>query len=335
MEYKDYYKILGVNKDADEKEIKKAYRRLARELHPDVNDAPDAAERFKDVNEAYQVLSDPDKRAKYDQLGASYQRWQQTGGGAGTYDWSQWSGGFPGGQRVEYTGSSADIFSEFFRVIFGSNEGFRAASGAGDFDELLQQAYGTPRTERARERQRGRDLDTEVEVTLEEAFHGTTRLISKDGSRKQVKIPRGVRTGTKVRIAGEGMVGRTGQAGDLYLIVKVLEDERFERDGDDLYEDILIDLYTAVLGGEVQVETVTGKVTLRINEGTQNGQLIRLRGRGMPKLKQADQYGDLYVRVNVEVPANLTEREKALFRELARMYLHGPYEGEMDGENYT
>jgi curved DNA-binding protein len=298
MEYKDYYKILGVSKDADPKEIKKAYRKLAREYHPDVNPDPQAEARFKEINEAHEVLSDPEKRAKYDRLGQSYQQWQRTGSNAGGFDWSPWTGGM----RVEYS-DAGDLFSDFFQAIFG---GAGRPTGGMSFDDLFGSVGGGRSV-------RSHDIETQVEISLEEAYHGTTRLLSKDGRRLQVKIPRGARTGTKVRIAGEGSTGR----GDLYIKVVVASDPRFERDGDDLYQDITIDLYTAVLGGEIQVPTMTGKVTLKVNPGTQPGQLIRLRGRGMPNLRKKDTFGDLYVRIQVDIPQDLSAKERALFKELA------------------
>jgi curved DNA-binding protein len=311
MEYKDYYKILGVPRNADAKAIKKAFRQLARQYHPDANpDDPHAEERFKEINEAYEVLSDPEKRAKYDRLGQSYQQWQRAGGQPGSFDWSQWISGMPGGVRVEY-GDAGDLFSDFFQAIFGGDPfgGVRGQAAGMGFEDLLRNSRV-----RSSRSVRGQDLDTPVEITLEEAYHGTTRLLSKDGRRLQVKIPRGARTGTRVRIAGEGAGG-----GDLYLNVKVKDDPRFERKGDDLYEDVTINLYTAVLGGEVQVPTMTGRVTLKISPGTQPGQLIRLRNKGMPKLRQPDEYGDLYVRVGVEIPKELSAKERALFKELAHI----------------
>lgn len=311
MDYKDYYKILGVPRDADGAAIKKAYRKLARQYHPDMNpDNPQAEAKFKELNEANEVLSDPEKRAKYDQLGASYQQWQRGGGAPGGFDWSQWVSGTPGqgGIHFEYA-SNDNLFSEFFQSIFGSAPfGGRGGQGV-DFDNL----FGGARQPRQSRRVQSQDLDTEVAITLEEAYHGTTRLLSKGGRRLQVKIPRGARTGTKVRIAGEGMT----EGGDLYLRVTVSDDQRFERRDDDLYENVTINLYTAVLGGDVQVPTMTGKVTLKINPGTQPGQLIRLRGKGMPRLRKPDEAGDLYARVDVEIPKDLTAKERALFRELA------------------
>lgn len=315
MEYKDYYKTLGVDRNAEEKEIKKAYRKMARQYHPDVNPGDKAAEEhFKDINEAYEVLSDPEKRRKYDQLGSSWQQWQRTGRDPGGFDWSQWfsraqPGG--GGVRVEYgdLGDLEDLlgrggFSDFFQSIFGG--------------------MGAPRTgwtqaQQARPR-RGQDYTQPVEITLEEAFQGTTRMIQKDGRRLEVKIPPGVMTGSKVRVAGEGGPGLTGgTSGDLYLEVNVLPHSVFEREGDDLHCEVPVNLYTVVLGGEVKVPTLSGDVILAIPPETQGDKTFRLRGKGMPNLHNPKKRGDLYARLRVQVPQKLTQREKELFRELASL----------------
>jgi len=313
VEYKDYYQILGVDRDATEDEIKRAYRRLARKYHPDVNPGDKAAgERFKEINEAYEVLSDPEKRRKYDRLGAAWQEWERMGGRPGDFDWSRWVSTAPGGQRVYVRyGTAEDLedlfggsspFSDFFTQIFG---GLGGAPGGFEF--------------RTRSR-RGQDLEQEVEISLEEAYHGTTRLLQKDGRRLQVKIPPGAYTGLRIRMAGEGGPGAAGgEPGDLYLRVRVAPHPRFERRGDDLYTTVPVDLYTAVLGGKVRVETLSGPVMLTIPPGTQNGQTFRLRGKGMPKLRRKGQYGDLYARVEVRLPTRLTPRQRELFEELRRL----------------
>jgi curved DNA-binding protein len=306
MEYKDYYKILGVDRNADEKEIKKAYRRLARQHHPDVNPGDKAAEaRFKEINEANEVLSDPEKRRKYDALGQQYQRWQQTGGQTGGFDWSQWAGaGQPGGSRVEYAdfgdlfGSSG--FSDFFEAIFG---GAGAASrGAG------------------RSSARGRDLEHEVEITLEDAFSGAQLMLEVNGRKLEVKIPAGVRTGSRVRVAGEGLASAgSGARGDLYLRIKVMPHPTFERRDNDLHCEVQIDLFTALLGGEARVPTLSGPVVLRIPAGTQTGKVFRLSGQGMPALKTPKERGALYAKARVILPESLSDREQELVREWARL----------------
>jgi len=309
MEYKDYYKILGVERNASDKEIKRAYRQLARKYHPDVNPGDRTAEeRFKEINEAYEVLSDPEKRRKYDELGANYQQWQRAGGRPGDFDWSQWMSGTPGGRiHVEY-GDLSDLFggsgafSDFFQTIFGG----MGARGAG-----FQQAYGGAA--------RGQDVEQPVQITLEEAFTGTKRLLRSGSRTLEVKIPAGVRTGSRIRMAGEGGVSRSGSRGDLYLVVEVLPDARFKLEGDDLRTEVPVDLYTAVLGGEVAVPTLKGgQIMLKIPPETQGGQVFRLRGQGMPRLGNGTR-GDLFVVTKIQVPQRLSEKEKELFRQLAQL----------------
>lgn len=310
MEYKDYYKVLGVNKNADKKEIKRAYRKLAREFHPDVNPGDSSAqERFKEINEAYEVLSDPDKRAKYNRFGASWQQYQRMGADASGFDWSQWmGGGSPGGNRVEFGGDLGDLF------------GGGAGSFSDFFNALFGDVAGRSRGRRSRRAVHGRDLEQAVQITLEEALQGTRRRLEKDGRRREVKIPPGVKTGARIRVAGEGGRGSTGMpAGDLYLRVTVAPHAEFSRDGDDLQRSVDLDLYTAILGGEVRVGTLQGNVTLKVPPETQSGRTFRLRGKGMPKLRQPDQRGDLYIKVRVRLPQDLNEREKQLFHELADM----------------
>lgn len=314
MEYKDYYKILGVDRNATEKEIKKAYRRLARQYHPDMNpNDPQAEERFKEINEAYEVLSDPEKRAKYDRLGASWQQWQQAGRDPRDFDWSRWAAGFggTGGPQIRY---------EFYGAPFGEEEW-------GGFSDLFNFLFGgmprsgttTRRRAGSTARTPGQDIEQPVDITLEEAFRGTTRILEKDGRRLEVKIPPGVHTGSRVRIRGEGAPGIGGAPGDLYLRINVLPHERFRMEGADLHTEVPVDLYTAVLGGEVVVPTLNGNVMLRIPPETQGGQVFRLRGRGMPKLGQPTERGDLLVKVQIQIPRNLTPRERELFQELARL----------------
>ncbi len=315
MEYKDYYKILGVERNASLDEIKQAYRRLALKYHPDRNPGDkEAEEKFKEINEAYQVLSDPEKRARYDQLSDSYARWQQMGGQGG-FDWGPWfAEGVPGGVRVEFRDlddlfGGVSGFSEFFRTLFG---------GMGvDFGPEVQRR-GHRRTARQQQPQPPPAYEQPIAITFHEAYHGTTRHIEVNGRRLEVKIPPGARTGTKVRLSRAVPLG-DGRFADLYLVVQVAPDPRFERQGDDLYTDVTVDLYTAVLGGEVRVPTPTGDVMLTIPAGTQPGQTFRLRGRGMPKLGHPEQHGDLYVRVKVEIPRQLSPRERELFEQLAAL----------------
>jgi len=312
MDYKDYYRILAVKKGASEDEIRKAYRKLARKHHPDVNpNDAESEQRFKEINEAYEVLQDPEKRAKYDRLGANWQQYQQTGGDPSDFDWTQWFGGggaAPGGGRV-YTeqfdlndlfGNSG--YSDFFQRIFGDLRGARARSAG-------------PSTGYA-----GQDLEQPVQVSLEEAYHGTSRILQVNGRRLEIRIPPGVKEGSRVRLAGEGIPGSNGgRSGDIILNISVEPHHRYRRDGNDLYAVQPVDLYTMVLGGEVVIETLRGRVSLTIPPETRAGQTFRLRGRGMPVLRREGEHGDLIVEVAPALPRNLSEDEKELFRQLAKL----------------
>lgn len=307
MEYKDYYRILGVNKDASAEEIRRAYRSLARKYHPDVNPHdPAAEERFKEINEAYEVLSDPEKRRKYDQLGANWARFQQAGGDPNAFDWTQW-----------FAQPGSGTYTRTYKIDLDDLFGEGGGSGFSDFFEAIFGSGARPRTGRQYFRMDGRDLEEPVEISLEEAFHGTTRLIQVGGRRLEVRIPPGVDTGSRVRIAGAGEPGvNGGKPGDLYLVIQVREHPNIERRGDDLYLKQPVDLYTLILGGEVRVETFKGPVSLRIPPETPAGRTFRLRGRGMPLLKDPSRYGDLYVEVQPVIPQNLSAKEKELFQTL-------------------
>ena len=310
MEYRDYYKILGVDRKATEADIKSAFRKLALQYHPDRNpDNKQAEDKFKEINEAYEVLSDPEKRARYDQLGESYSTWQQHGG-AGNFNWNDWmraagSQGAAGGVRLEDLGDmlSGSGFSDFFQAIFG---------GMGD---AARQGHGP-----AARRSRPANYEQKVQITLAEAYRGAERTVMVEDRRLQMKIPAGARTGTKLRMSGAGPTGADGKSADLYLNIEVLPDSRFERQGDDLYTEAPIDLYTAVLGGETRVQTMEGAVVLTIPAGTQPGQSFRLTGRGMPRLRAPSEKGDLYARVKVQIPRSLTPEQRQLFEQLARTH---------------
>jgi curved DNA-binding protein len=298
MDYKDYYKILSVERNAGEDDIRKAYRKLAMQYHPDRNpNDKQAEERFKEINEAYQVLNDPKKRAHYDRLGSDYSTWQRRGA-PGDFNWDDYVSGYPGGTRVnmedfEDLFGGAGGFSDFFRTIFGQG----ASTGT-----------------RTRTRQQPQGYQQELEITLEEAYQGTTRVFESDGKQKQVRIPAGVRTGSKVRVAGVGPNGL-----DLYLIVDVKEDPRFERRGNDLHTTATASVFTAILGGEADVDTLSGKVKLNVPAGTQPEQVFRLAGRGMPSVKNANEKGDLYVRLKVQIPKYLSAKQRELLEEASRL----------------
>ena len=336
MDFKDYYKVLGVERQASADEIKKAYRKLARKYHPDINPGNAEAEtKFKEINEAYEVLSDGNKRAKYDRFGSDYRHYQQTGG-AGGFDWSQYAAQ-PGGVRVDFGNDfGGGGFSDFFETLFGSM-GARQTSGYGQ---------AMPRGMR---RQKGQDYEQPTEITLEEAFSGTQRQLRVElpqtcptcngtGAQQNnlcptcggtgvsgqqtrtltVKIPAGVDTGARVRVAGEGGPGiNGGPRGDLYLLVTVLPHPRYERTGADLRTRTPVDMYTLMLGGEARVPLLSGKtLTLTIPANTPNGKTFRLRGQGMPKLGQPGERGDLFIIADAQLPDELSAREKELVQEL-------------------
>ena len=298
MQYHDYYKTLGVSRNAEQKEIKKAYRKLARQYHPDLNkDNKQAEEKFKQINEAHEVLSDPDKRKKYDQFGSQWKQYEQMGGGMDDF-FRQWGGG-QGGINIEDLfgdrgGASGGNFSNFFEMLFGNQSRGNAGNPFGTFNSTPQ-----PRTE------------TEIEISLEEAFQGTTRILSMaGGSRIEAKIPVGVKTGSKIRLSGS--VG----GGDAYLKVKVLPHPTFERKGDDLFCTVPVNLFTAVLGGKVTVPTLEKTLHLTIPAGSSGGKRMRLTGQGMTKLQKPEERGNLYITLQIETPKNLSEEEKALFEKL-------------------
>ncbi|GAA4494949.1 J domain-containing protein [Hymenobacter ginsengisoli] len=312
MDYKDYYKILGVEKTATTEQIKKAYRKLARQYHPDVNPNDATAEqKFKEINEANEVLSDAEKRQKYDQLGADYARYQQAGAGrgqgAGGFDWSQYAqggggaaggfGGFGGGQ---FGGEEAD-FSDFFSSLFG---GMGGAGGGG----------------RSTRPGAGQDYQAELELSLQEAYDGGPRTITVNGKNLRITIQPGVADGQTIRLRDQGGPGRNGGPnGSLLITFRILPDARYARTGDDLTQDVPVPLYRALLGGEQTVETLGGPVKIKLKPETANGSRLRLRGKGFPVYREKDQHGDLYLRLNVQLPTNLTEEERGLLQQLAKL----------------
>lgn len=295
---RDYYEVLGVSRNATDKEIRSAYRRLARKHHPDVNPNDKQSEAiFKEVNAAYDVLSDPEKRRKYDLYGDQWEHADE----------------IERMQRARAGARSGNV--RFTTTDFG--EGF----DIGDLGDIFGGLFGGGNGRRAGTRRAPANVEHPVEVTLEEAFNGATRTLMVEGDhgdtrRLEVKIPPGVDTGSRVRIAGEGRAGFDGQRGDLYLVITVRSHPRFERKGDDLYTDVEVPVSTPVLGGEVEVQAINRKVALKLPPGTQNGQHFRLAGLGMPRLGQPDKRGDLYARVRVVLPKQATEQQRKLFEQL-------------------
>jgi len=314
MQYKDYYETLGVARKATAKEIKAAYRKLARKYHPDVNPGDAKAEAsFKEVNEAYEVLGDAEKRKRYDELGANWEAYSRMPPGG--------AGGWPGGGvRVDFEDIGGGGFSDFFKTFFGG--GFRTGgfggAGTGGFGGGFEgfQDAGEVFGHTA-------DAEGEVTLTLDEVFRGTSREVSVDGQAKgrrrvEVKIPPGVRDGSRVRVAGEGGQGSRGRRGDLYLRVKVAPDSRFERRGDDLATVVRVPLTTAVLGGEAEVPTLDGPIGIKIPAGSPAGRVFRLRGHGLPQLGGGGRRGDVLATLAVDLPGTLSKRQKELFEELRK-----------------
>lgn len=320
MEYKDYYKVLGLDRNAGEKDIKKAYRRLARKYHPDVNSGDSgAAEKFQEINEANEVLSDPEKRRQYDQLGSRWQGHQGAGGNPEDFNWGR-ERAASGQERTYRTVSPEEYeelfgeeggYSDFFETLFGRAAHRRAGDGSGGRQFHYE---AQPR--------RGRDSEHGLQVTLDEAFHGANRVLEwEDGRKIDARIPPGVKTGSRVRLKGQGGSGiGGGEPGDLYLTVEVLPDGRFQRDKDDLKATVPVDLFTMLLGGKLPVPGIDRTVTLDIPPETRSGRVFRLRGLGMPKMKHPKQRGDLYVTVETLLPQHLTAEEKALVEQWKKMH---------------
>src|SRR6266513_353211 len=313
VQFRDYYATLGASNTATEDEIRSAFRKLARKYHPDVaKDKKAAEEKFKQINEAYEVLSDPEKRKKYEQLGAN---WNQPGGFQPPPQW----GGQPGGRSYPWGGDGGGVefefggtgFSDFFEAFFGGGRGRSAFGGFGGREATAE---------------RGADVEADIMVTLEEALHGSTRTVSlrRAGSNKvenyQVKIPRGVHEGQRIRLAGQGEAGaRGGKSGDLFLRVRIAKHPDFSVEGSDLIHEVKIAPWQAVLGTELKVPTLEAKVRLKIPPGTQGGQRFRLREQGLPSI--SGKRGDLYVVVQTNIPKKLSEREREIWSQLAK--LHG------------
>ncbi|MDD3078669.1 MAG: J domain-containing protein [Paludibacter sp.] len=305
MAYIDYYKVLGVDKNASADDIKKAYRKLARKHHPDLNpNDKDAQKRFQEINEANEVLSDPDKRAKYDKYGENWKQGEAYEKAQQAQQQQQWhTDNQQGGGQTFYTSGnfSDEDFSDFFHSMFGS--GFsqsRRGSGSRKF--------------------KGGDYQAELQLSLRDAMQTHQQMLTVDGKNIRITIPAGIGNEQKIKLGGYGQPGiNGGPNGDLYITIYVLDDAQFKRHGDDIYTNASVDLYTAVLGGEVTVNTLNGQVKIKIKPGMQPDSKVRLKDKGFPKYKQEGQFGDLYVTLKVSIPTSLSGQERELFTELAKI----------------
>ncbi len=311
MDYKDYYKVLGVDKNATAEDIKKAYRKLAMKYHPDKNPGnKQAEEKFKEINEANEVLSDQEKRARYDELSSTYNSWQQAGGNPNSFSWDDLF------NNPQYASRGTNVNTSDFGDMFGGE--------MGGFSDFFNAFFGgaRPRSQRrtatAQRTVQPQAYQQQVNISFWEAYHGTTRVLQFNNKKIEVKIPAGVRTGSKVRVSGAGPRQAGGGKSDIYLVIDVSRDERFTIKGNDIHTTTDVDLYTALLGGETKVNTPDGDVILKIPGGTQPMQVFRLKGRGMPALKEKNKKGDLFVKVKIEIPRNLSEEQKSILREMRK-----------------
>ena len=297
MDYQDYYHILGIKKTATEDEIKKAYRKLALKYHPDKNPGDKKAEeKFKQITEANEVLSDPEKRKQYDQLGENWRQYKQTGKQGG-FNWSQ---GFEPGGESFYHGRTSDYFT-------------------GDFSDFFNNLFGGG-SRRKKTAYKGTDYQTEIDLTLEEAYHGTTRILQIHNQKIRITTKPGTRDGQQLRIRGKGQAGvNGGPAGDLFVKINVGHHHLYERKGNDLTQTLTLDVYTAVLGGKVEINTFTGAVRVNIPPGTQNDKVLRLKNKGMPVYGKKGRFGDMLVKINIQIPTRLSQKERELFNELKQL----------------
>lgn len=315
MQKRDYYKILGVSKTATAEEIKKAYRKIALKYHPDRNQNDGAAEeKFKEASEAYEVLSDEEKRKKYDRFGHKWKMYEQAGanGNGATGDFHDFFGGRGRGTRVEFDGNIEDFFSQF-----GGDGTGQTTGGA---DGIFEQFFKRGSSGGGQFAFKGTDIEADYLITLEDAYKGGKRVIEVNGQKLRINLKKGIADGSILKIKGKGGAGRNGGPnGDLFLRINVQQHPVFERKGNDLYVDVPVNVYEAALGGKEKIQTLKGEIKINIPAGTNGGKVLRLKNLGMPKPDNPSEYGDLYARVNIQLPQNLTEKERELFGQLAAL----------------
>lgn len=324
MNYKDYYSTLGLKKNASKEEIKKAYRKLARKYHPDVNPDDDTAvKKFREISEAYEVLGNEENRKLYDQLGSDWKRYKQGGSQGADFNWQEWARSQGARNRQHaYSRSAEDVFgggdfSDFFEQIFGGGFNMgqqgqrRARTGADFFDP----SYGRGATHVP---QKGKDIHAELDITLEEAYNGTEKSVRVNKKQMKIKIPKGIYDGRRLKLKGRGQSGsQGGEPGDLYIRINIRPHELFTRENDDLHATVNVSLYQMLLGGVTRVPTMTGSVKIKVPPESQPGKVMRLAGYGMPVFQSENRKGDLFVTLQVALPEKLNDKEKKLFRELA------------------
>lgn len=323
MDFKDYYKILGVDKKASQDDIKKAFRKLAQKYHPDKNPgSKDAENKFKEINEAYEVLGDVDKRKKYDNLGSSWNRFQENGGRSEDFNWDDWFASKHTGARYKRKSSNTNNFNNFGEFF----------NGGGTVSDFFDKIFGGFKENRNRANESTKsnyqessniidaDVKIAIEITLKEAFQGTSKYINFDNQKIEIKIKPGIGDGQTLKISGKGNYDRfSGKRGDLLIVVKVIPHKRVERKGDDLYVEITIDLFKAVLGGSSQITSFGDTLRFNVPPESQPGNVLTLRNQGMPKYSNPAERGDLFIKLNVKIPTNLTNKEIELFKELKEL----------------
>jgi len=307
MEYKDYYKILGVDKKATKDEIKIKYRKLAREYHPDINpNNPQATKKFSEINEAHEVLSDDEKRKKYDTLGSDWQKYQSAGK-ENDFDWSKYRQTKDGHTYTFYEGDLGDLFGQggfsvFFQNIFGGANNFSSFKGPKNYSF------------------KGSDYQAELNLTLEEAYSGNYKIINLNGNNMRLYFEPGIKDGQTIRLKGKGAKGiNRGEDGDLYITIKIELNKKYILKGNDIFMEVPLNIYTALLGGGLEINSLSGRIKLKIKPETQNGTTFKINGRGFPVYQKKGEYGDLYIKINIELPQKLTEQEKKLIQQLVEL----------------